>query len=70
MNLTRRPVKLWSVFSYLLVYDPESTPLTVIAVRHGARDVEQLLPGALSQKDSERRSHQLATRLRNVDREH
>ena len=42
-DLTRRPVKLWNVFSYLLVYDPESKPLTVIAVLHGARDVEQLL---------------------------
>ena len=42
-DLTRRPVKFWSVFSYLLVYDPESKPLTVIAVLHGARDVEQLL---------------------------
>jgi plasmid stabilization system protein ParE len=42
-DLTQRPVKFWSVFSYLLVYDPESKPLTIIAVLHGARDVERLL---------------------------
>jgi hypothetical protein len=33
----------WRVYSYLVVYDPASTPLTVIAVLHGARDVAQIL---------------------------
>ena len=42
-DLTDRPLKFWSVFSYLVVYDPASSPLTVIAVLHGARDVEKLL---------------------------
>jgi len=42
-DLTERPVKFWSVYSYLVVYDPASSPLTVIAVLHGARDVENLL---------------------------
>jgi plasmid stabilization system protein ParE len=42
-DLTARPVKFWSVDSYLIVYDPVSTPLTVIAVLHGARDVKALL---------------------------
>jgi plasmid stabilization system protein ParE len=42
-DLTDRPVKFWSVFSYLVVYDPATVPLTVLAVLHGARDVEQLL---------------------------
>ncbi len=42
-DLTDRPLKLWSVYSYLVVYDPASSPLTVIAVLHGARDVEKLL---------------------------
>jgi toxin ParE1/3/4 len=42
-DLTDRPLKFWSVFSYLVVYDPESRPLTIIAVLHGARDVEKLL---------------------------
>jgi plasmid stabilization system protein ParE len=42
-DLTDRPLKFWSIFSYLVVYDPESRPLTIIAVLHGARDVEKLL---------------------------
>lgn len=42
-DLTDRPLKFWSIHSYLLVYDPDSRPLTVIAVLHGARDVEKLL---------------------------
>ncbi len=42
-DLTERPVRFWSVYSYLVVYDPASSPLTVIAVLHGARDVENLL---------------------------
>lgn len=42
-DLTERPVKFWSVLSYLIVYDPASRPLTVIAVLHGARNVAKLL---------------------------
>jgi toxin ParE1/3/4 len=42
-DLTDRPVKFWSVFSYLIVYDPTSVPLNIIAVLHGAREVEHLL---------------------------
>lgn len=42
-DLTERPLKFWGVYSYLVVYDPASSPLTVIAVLHGARDVEKLL---------------------------
>jgi antitoxin ParD1/3/4/toxin ParE1/3/4 len=43
MDLTERRLKFWSVYSYLLVYDPESRPLTVIAVLHAARNVRRLL---------------------------
>ena len=42
-DLTDRPVKFWSVHSYLIVYDPDSRPLTIIAVLHGARDLGELL---------------------------
>ena len=57
-DLTRRSVKFWSVFSYLLVYDPESKPLTVIAVLHGARDVEQLLKNGPDQNSPSGRAPQ------------
>ena len=42
-DITMRPVKFWGVFSYLIVYDPASSPLVILAVLHGARDVESLL---------------------------
>lgn len=43
VDLTDRPVKFLKVYSYLVVYDPASMPLTVVAVLHGARDIEQML---------------------------
>lgn len=42
-DLTERPFKFWSVYSYLVVYDPANQPLTIVAVLHGARNVEQIL---------------------------
>src|SRR5262245_9130840 len=42
-DLTDRPLKFWRIYSYLIVYDPASSPLSIIAVLHGARDVEQIL---------------------------
>ncbi|HEY7186946.1 MAG TPA: type II toxin-antitoxin system RelE/ParE family toxin [Vicinamibacterales bacterium] len=42
-DLTDRPLKFWSVHSYLIVYDPGGAPLTIVAVLHGARDVAQVL---------------------------
>ena len=42
-DLTDRPLKFWSVYSYLVVYDPVSEPLTILTVLHGARDVAQIL---------------------------
>jgi len=42
-DLTDRPLKFWSVYSYLVVYDPADDPLTIVAVLHGARDVAQIL---------------------------
>jgi len=42
-DLTTRPVKFWSVFSYLVIYDPESSPLQIITVVHSARDITNLL---------------------------
>jgi plasmid stabilization system protein ParE len=38
-----RALKSWNVSSYLIVYDPATSPLVVVAILHGAQDVEQLL---------------------------
>jgi len=42
-DLTERPLKFWSVYSYLVVYDPNGDPLTIVAVLHGARNVAEIL---------------------------
>ncbi|SRR5216683_2186921 len=42
-NLTDEAVKFFPVYSYLIVYRPETTPLQIVFILHGRRDVEQLL---------------------------
>lgn len=42
-DLTDRPLRFLSVHAYLVVYDPASRPLTIVAVLHGARDTQRLL---------------------------
>jgi antitoxin ParD1/3/4/toxin ParE1/3/4 len=46
-NLTEEPVKFLSVYSYLIVYRPETKPLQVVSILHGHRNVEQILKGRL-----------------------
>ncbi len=46
-DVTQLPLRFWVVHpysNYLIVYDPERTPLQVIRILHGARD----LPSALT----------------------
>src|SRR5271157_1964499 len=42
-DLTDEPVKFFPVYSYLIVYRPDTKPLQVVAILHGQRDVERLL---------------------------
>ena len=46
-DLTDEPVKFFPIYSYLIVYRPETSPLQVVAILHGRRDVEELLKGRL-----------------------
>jgi toxin ParE1/3/4 len=46
-NLTGENVKFFPVYSYLIVYRPETTPLQIVSILHGRRDVEQVLKGRL-----------------------
>jgi plasmid stabilization system protein ParE len=41
-DLTDEPVKFWSVFSYMIVYDPAARPMGVARVLHGSMDLEKL----------------------------
>src|SRR5208337_1468167 len=42
-NLTDEPVKFFPVYSYLIVYRPETKPLQVVSILHGRRNLEQIL---------------------------
>jgi len=41
-DLTDQPVVFWPVGSYLIIYDPQTKPLSVVRVVHGAREVPRL----------------------------
>jgi plasmid stabilization system protein ParE len=46
-DLTVAPVRFFSAYSYVIVYNPDSRPLEVVAILHGNRDVEHLLTDRL-----------------------
>ena len=46
-NLTDEDVKFFPVYSYLIVYRPQTEPLQVAAILHGRRDVERILKGRI-----------------------
>jgi plasmid stabilization system protein ParE len=42
-DLTDAPVRFFSVYSYLIVYRPETRPLQIVSILHGSRDVATIL---------------------------
>lgn len=42
-DLTSAYVKFFAVYSYLIVYRPETKPLQVVSILHGNRDIERIL---------------------------
>jgi plasmid stabilization system protein ParE len=42
-DLTGETVRFYSVYSYLIVYRPETKPLQIVAILHGRRDVDGIL---------------------------
>jgi len=46
-SLTDVAVKFFPVYSYLIVYRPDTKPLQVVSILHGRRDVERVLGGRL-----------------------
>ncbi|SRR5579883_1438632 len=47
-DLTDEPVRFFPIYSYLIVYRPETKPLQVVAILHAYREVERILAGRLS----------------------
>jgi plasmid stabilization system protein ParE len=46
-DLTVEPVKFFPIYSYLIVYLPETNPLQVVAILRGRREVGKLLKDRL-----------------------
>lgn len=44
-DLTEEELRFWPVFDYLIVYRPGSSPLEIVRVLHGRRDVSVVLEG-------------------------
>jgi len=42
-DLTDADVRFFSVYSYLIVYRPETKPLQIVSILHGNRDVKAIL---------------------------
>lgn len=42
-DLTGDVVKFFGIYSYLIVYRPDTKPLQVVSILHGRRDVETIL---------------------------
>ncbi|MEM1201719.1 MAG: type II toxin-antitoxin system RelE/ParE family toxin [Acidobacteriota bacterium] len=43
--LTGDALRWWPVFRFLVLYDPDASPLTVMRIVHGARDLDQIFGG-------------------------
>ncbi|HEY6988225.1 MAG TPA: type II toxin-antitoxin system RelE/ParE family toxin [Bryobacteraceae bacterium] len=43
-DLTSADVRFFSVYSYLIVYRPETKPLQIVAILHARRNVAKALP--------------------------
>jgi len=43
-DLTSVEVRFFPVYSYLIVYRPETKPLQIVAILHAHRDVAKILP--------------------------
>jgi antitoxin ParD1/3/4 len=43
-DLTSAEVRFLAVYSYLIVYRPETNPLQIVAILHAHRDVAKILP--------------------------
>jgi plasmid stabilization system protein ParE len=44
-ELANESLRVWSVYSYLIVYRPERKPIEVLRVVHGARDLRRAVFG-------------------------
>ncbi len=48
-KLTGERVLWWPVFKWLVIYDPTSSPVSILRVIHGARELDRLFDTDLGQ---------------------
>ena len=64
-DLTSRSLRFWTLQrfpNYLIVYDPATTPLQIIRILHGMRDVKRGAPGDVQLQPAPSRGQQRGTR--------
>ncbi|MEM7051875.1 MAG: type II toxin-antitoxin system RelE/ParE family toxin [Acidobacteriota bacterium] len=44
-RLTGGTLRWWPVYRFLILYDPEAEPLTVMRILHSSRDLDQIFSG-------------------------
>src|SRR5262249_35850148 len=42
-DLASEVLRFWPVRNYLIIYLPETTPIEIVRVLHGARDIQRIL---------------------------
>jgi antitoxin ParD1/3/4/toxin ParE1/3/4 len=42
-DLAPEPLRFWTIYSYMIIYRPETSPLQIIRILHGARDIKDML---------------------------
>jgi plasmid stabilization system protein ParE len=47
-DLTDRPLRFWAVDAYLVIYRAERTPIEIVAVTRGGRDIPATPPASLA----------------------
>jgi plasmid stabilization system protein ParE len=44
-DLADEPLRFWPIYSYLIIFRPETKPLEIVRVLRGSRDVRSILQG-------------------------
>lgn len=42
-DLAAEPLRFWAIYSYMIIYRPKTSPLQIIRILHGARDIKDIL---------------------------
>ncbi len=42
-DLASEPLRFWTIYSYMIIYRPKTSPLQIIRILHGAQDIKTML---------------------------